>query len=109
MFEAFRTVANVAIPLAAGGARTETLAAEMHAWNALAEEWLSSVSSLYFWLGSASQSGGLSDRGQQALLAAMSDQEGARLALNQATRLANSQLVSACELPPIELYSASGS
>ena len=38
---------------------------------------------------------------------AMSDQEGARLALNQATRLANSQLVSACELPPIRLYSDS--
>ena len=109
MFEAFRTVANVAIPLATAGSRVEPVAAEMHAWNALAEEWLSSVSSLYFWIGSASQAGGLSDRGQQAFLAAMSDQERARLALNQATRLANSQLVSACELLPIELYSESGS
>ena len=107
MSEAFGMVANIAIPLAESGSRGGALASEMHAWNALAEEWLSSVSSLHFWVESGSRAGSLSDRGQQAFLAAMSDQEGARLALNQATRLANSQLVSACELPPIRLYSDS--
>ena len=76
MSEAFGIVPNIAIPPAESGSRGGALASEMHAWNALAEEWLSSVSSLYFWVESGSRAGGLSDRGQQAFLAAMSDQGG---------------------------------
>lgn len=108
MFNAFSAVANVAIPLAKSGSSSERMTAELHSWNALAEEWLSSVSALYAWLGRASP-GGLSPRGQEAVVAAIDRQERALLALNHSFRLVNSHLVSACGLPPIDLYGDSDS
>lgn len=93
----FATLANITLPVAAGGPESDMLA-DMRAVTSAAERWLSDLS-LYIFASGQNSSATTAQR-----IAAFEAEEDSRLTWNAAMRAANSHLASVCGIEPIELY-----
>ncbi len=98
MNDAFSRLGNFTVRLASNGSDEDRLATSMERLLAAAERWLSDAFLSY--LATQPDSGAT----RAGRVAAYEAEETARLEWNSATRVVNSQLLSLCDIEPIEFF-----